>query len=256
MKELKILSPGKRLKEIRKILKLRQDEIAGDKFSKNYISMFENNKRAINAINATYLSNRINEYAGLKGYDINIDSSYLLKSDIDLAREKCEKWLEEVEFNLEITDYKYVKNLYRTIYLASKFELSNYRAEALYLKGVFSLHNERYQCAMSQLLGALVYYARENDLVYVSDIHEKIGIILYNKKELDQALVYFNLSYEIAINSDAPDKDKLEELKYYIALCYYEMKKYRIAEKMIGLTRNNSMKIFELTKKINKELAI
>lgn len=256
MKELNILSPGQRLKEIRKMLKLRQDEIAGEKFSKNYISMFENNKRSINAINATYLANKINEYAKSKGYDINIQPSYLLKSDVDLARDKCERWLEEVESNLEITDNQYMMNLYKTIYIASKFGLTCYKAKGLYLKGVLSLHNGRYQCAMTQLLGALVFYARENDFAYVSDIHEKLGIILYNKKELEQALVYFNLSYEITRNTKVFDRNKLEELSYYIALCYYEMEQYIMARKMIGLIENNSMKISELTKRINRVLAI
>jgi len=78
MKDFKILNPGQRLKDIRRTLKLRQEELAGEKFSKNYISMFENNKRTINAINATYLSDRINELAKEKGINISITSSYFL----------------------------------------------------------------------------------------------------------------------------------------------------------------------------------
>ncbi len=256
MKELSILSPGQRLKEIRKMLKLRQDEIAGEKFSKNYISMFENNKRSINAINATYLANKINEYAKSKGYVLDIQPSYLLKSDVDLAKDKCEKWLEEVETNLEISDAEYMENLYKTIYIATKYGLICYRAKALYLKGVFSLHNERDQCAMTQLLGALVFYARENDFAYVSDIYEKVGIILYNKKELQQALVYFNLSYEITRNTKVFNRHKLEELNYYIALCYYEMEQYLMALKMLGLIETDSNEISELENRINKVLAV
>ncbi|WIV11604.1 helix-turn-helix transcriptional regulator [Proteiniborus sp. MB09-C3] len=256
MNELDILSPGQRLKEIRKKMKLRQGEIAGEKFSKNYISMFENNKRSINAINATYLSSRINEYAKIKGYDININASYFLKSDVDLARDKCEKWLEETEVNLKTSENECILNLSKTIHISSKYGLNGYRAKALYLKGIISLHNERYQCAMTQLLGALVYYAKENDFVYVSDIYEKIGIILYNKRELRQALVYFNLSYEITRNIKVLDRSKLEELNYYIALCYYEMEQYVMAQKMLGLIETNSNKISELANRINSVLAV
>ena len=256
MNELNILSPGQRLKELRKMLKLRQEEIAGDKFSKNYISMFENNKRAINAINATYLASKINEYARVKGFDISIQPSYLLKSDIDLAKDKCKKWLEEVETNLKISDAECMMNLYKTIYVASRYGLTGYRAKALYLKGVFSLHNDRYQCSMTQLLGALIYYAGENDFVYVSDIYEKIGVLLYKSKEIQQALVYFNLAYETTRNIKVCDRRKLEELHYYLALCYYENGQYLMALKMLRLIETDSYEISELTNRINKVLAV
>ncbi len=255
MNELNLLSPGQRLKELRRMMKLRQEEIAGDKFSKNYISMFENNKRSINAINATYLANKINEHAKSKGYDIYIQPSYLLKSELDLAKDKCEKWLLEVETNLEISDARYMMNLYKTIYIASKYGLTSHRAKALYLKGVYALNNERYQCAMTQLLGALVYYARENDFSYVSDIYEKIGIILYNNKEPQQALVYFNLSYEISRSNKVYNRQKLEELNYFIALCYYETGQYLMALKMLGLIETDRYEISELANRINKVLA-
>ncbi|WP_352419748.1 helix-turn-helix transcriptional regulator [Proteiniborus sp.] len=256
MEELNILSPGQRLKKIRKMLKLRQDELAGGKFSKNYISMFENNKRSINAINATYLANQINEFAKAKGKDLNITASYLLKSDVDMAKDKCEKWLQEVEFNLNTNDNSCNLNLFKIIHVSSKYGLNGFKAKALYLKGLLSLYNERHQCAMTQLLGALVYYAQENDFVYVSNIYEKLGIILYNKKQLGQALVYFNLSYEIIKNSKIINRDKLEELNYYIALCYYDLQQYIIAQKMLGMVETKSFKVSELSNRINRALVV
>ncbi len=256
MKELNILSPGQRLKEIRKTLKLRQDELAGEKFSKNYISMFENGKRTINAINATYLANQINELAKIKGKDININASYLLKSDMDLARDKCEKWLSEVEANLAASDKNCNNNLFKAIHISSKYELTSYKAKALYLKGLLSLHNERYKCAMTQLLGALVYYARENDFAYVSDIYEKIGIILYNKKEFTQALIYFNLSYEAIRSSKTFDRHRLEGINYYIALCYYNMEQYITAQKILGMIEAENFKTSELANRINRALVV
>lgn len=256
MEELNILSPGQRLKKMRKMLMLRQDELAGDKFSKNYISMFENNKRNINTINATYLANQINGFAKIKGKDININASYLLKSDVDMAKDKCEKWLQEVESNLNTNDNNCNLNLYKTIHISSKYGLTSYKAKAFYMKGLLSIYNERHQCAMTQLLAALVYFARENDFVYISDIYEKIGIILYNKKEIAQALVYFNLSYEVIKNSKIYDRKKLEELNYYIALCYYDMKHYIIAKKMLGMVETESFKVSELSNRINRALVV
>ena len=56
LEKIEILTPGQRLREIRRKLGVRQEDLAGKNLSKNYISMFENDKRRISIINATYLS--------------------------------------------------------------------------------------------------------------------------------------------------------------------------------------------------------
>jgi transcriptional regulator with XRE-family HTH domain len=254
--DVNILSPGQRLKEIRKSLRLRQDELAGGKFSKNYISMFENNKRSINAINATYLAEQINELAKQRGKDINIKASYLLKSDEDMAKEKCEGWLNEVENNLDLSLNKVYMNLYKAIYVSSKYELLGYKAKALYLKGISSLQCQLYDCAMTQLLDALIYYAQENDFIYVGDIYAKLGMILYNQRNLKQALIYFNLSHSILKNYEDVEDKIIEDLKYHKALCYCEMGQYNTAQNMLGKVTTKNMKLLDLASQINRVLAV
>ena len=251
-----ILNPGQRLKEIRKYLRLRQDELAGGKFSKNYISMFENNKRSFNTINARYLADRINELAKQRGKDINIEPTYLLKSNEDIAREKCECWLNEVENNLDLNLDRVYMNLYKAIYVASRYELLGYKAKALYLKGIYLLQRQLYDCAMTQLLDALVYYAKENDFIYVGDVYAKLGMISYNQRNLKQALIYFNLSQSVLERCEDIEDMIIEDIKYYKALCYYEMGQYNTAQNMLGKVTTKNMKLLDLASQINRALAV
>lgn len=254
MKELNILSPGQRLKEIRKLLRLRQDELAGDRFSKNYISMFENGKRTINAINAAYLASQINEFAKMKGKDINLNASYLLKSERDMAKENCEKWIDELELKPNMSFRDYNINLYKIIHISSKYGLASYKAKALHLKGLLYLESGRYECAMTQFLGALVYYGKENDFMNISEIYKRLGTIAYKNKQLQQAFVYFTLGHTIVKMNNKNDIKKIDEFNYLIALCYYDMGQYPMAEKILELCEVRNNKYLDLNEKINKAL--
>ncbi|KNF08217.1 helix-turn-helix domain-containing protein [Gottschalkia purinilytica] len=256
MEDVNILSPGKRLRQIRKMLKLGQETLAGDKFSKNYISMFENDKRAINAINAGYLANRINTLAKKTGENIEIDSSYLLKSNIDIAKDKCQGWLSEVDNNLSLDIRKIYENLYKVIILSSEYDLIKYRARALYLKGKYSLLNSRYECAITQFLEALIYYGQENDYNGISEIYKSIGKVYYLQKEYKQALIYFNLSDSILEKSKLVDSSKRNEIKYYRALCYHDMDDDAMAKRIIKDVNMENLKVMELAEKVNNIFAI
>jgi len=246
MEDTAILSPGQRLKKIRKQLKLRQEELAGSKFSKNYISMFENSKRNINVINAAYLAEQVNNLAVQKGKEIRITSSYFLKSKEDIAKEKCEHWINQVEVNLNLTLEQVYMNLYKTIHIATKYSLNIFIAKALYLKGIFTLQNENYDCSMTHFLEALTYFALENDFISIGDIYIKLGIILYKQGNYRQAIVYFNLAQYTLHENEYLNDEAIEDINYHKILCYYELGRYGIAQNLLEKADVKDVKLLEL----------
>lgn len=256
VEDVKILNPGERLRQLRKQLAVKQEELAGDKFSKNYISMFENNRRVINAINASYLAQKINELARKQNKDIQISASYLLKNENDIARDKCSKWLYEVELNLELSNYEINENLYKTILISSEHKLLHFKGRALFLKGINSFNNKRYTCAVTQFLDSLIYFAKENDYYAIKDIYKNIGITLLKQKQLGHAIIYFNLCDSvIEVNLDKKiDSDS--EVTYYKALCYYKLGQYKIAKKLIDDCKYKNLNIKELEEEMKNALVI
>ncbi len=256
LEDVKILNPGQRLRQLRKELQVKQEELAGDKFSKNYISMFENNRRDINAINASYLAQKINEIARQKGKDIQIHASYLLKNEKDIAKDKCEEWLYEVESNLEITNYEANVNLHNTILISTDYNLLHFKGRALFLKGITSFNNNRYICAITQFLDSLIYFAKENDYHAMKDVYKNIGITLLKQKQLGQAIIYFNLCDSVIRLNLNENIDYDNEVTYYKALCYFKLGQYKIAKKIIECSGSNDSKLIELNNEIHRSLAM
>ncbi len=250
LKDIEILSPGKRLRSVRKILGLKQGELAGDRFSKNYISMFENDKRSINVINATYLAKKINEMAEKKGKEVNINASYLLKNEYDMANDKCKDWIEKVENNLDMSGYEQNLNLFKVLKLSDEFGLIKYKGRALYLKGIHSFNMGRYECAISQFLEAINFFSKEDDYIALRDGYKSIGIILYKKNQFKEAVIYFKLSENAALKEGKIDINKIDEIRYYRALCHYNMEEKKIAKNIISRCTHVDDKIRELKEKI------
>jgi len=51
------------------------------------------------------------------------------------------------------------------------------------------------------------------------------------------------------------DDTKLEELKYFKGLCYYEMGEYSLAKKVIGNGSSKNIKLLELASQLDKSIA-
>ncbi|RKD31189.1 helix-turn-helix domain-containing protein [Thermohalobacter berrensis] len=222
MEEIKILSQGERLKKIRKTLNLSQEELAGEKFSKNYISMFENDKRRISPINAIYLTQQINNFAKKKNKNIHITTTYLLKTEKDIAKDKCEKLLREVESNLGISNYNIQLNLYVAYVLSKKYNLKNFLAKSLYLKGLNSLKRELDQCAVIQFLEALTYFSKIDDFQTIAQLYTNIGVIYLKQNRTVDALPYFNLAKNSLSKLEEFDdvNSTIKHIDYYRTLCY------------------------------------
>lgn len=252
MEDIRILNPGQRLKVLRKELKVKQEELAGERFSKNYISMFENNRRNINAINASYLAKKINEIASHRGKNISVTASYLLKNEEDIAKDKCKKWLFETESNLELSDFDCKLNLYKTILVSSKYNLLHFKGRALFLKGINSFNNQRFICAITQFLDSIIYFAKENDFYAVKEVYKNIGITLFKQESIELAIIYFNLCDSIIKKGILKGLRNDIELIYYKALCHFKLGQKNIANMIIKDGHETNQMLKDLYEEINK----
>ncbi|QIB27304.1 helix-turn-helix domain-containing protein [Caloranaerobacter azorensis] len=255
MEDIELLSPGQRLKKIRKILNVNQEELAGKKFSKNYISMFENDKRKINIINAIYLSDKINKLAKQKGIDINVSASLFLKTEKDIAKDKCLEWLTYIESKNNISIYEINSKLYNVILLSTKYGLDEYKAKALFLKAENEFLRNHFNCAITLFLESVIYYSKLDDYISISDIYKYIGRILYNKGDFKEGLVYFNLAENMLTRNEDIDNSRMEDIKYRKALTFYKLGQYELANNIIQKISNINDKFLELSNKINDFIA-
>lgn len=221
LKELIILKPGERLREVRLKLGLTQEDLAGKNMSKNYISMFENGKRHINIINATYFAEVFNKKAREQKVDLNFEASYFIKSDKDMARDVSMGFLDKVLKSTEFNKRYIYGELYKVIYLAEKYELEDILALAYKLKGNYLYRDGLYRCAKTHFNNSLIYYIKLGDIKGIKDIYINLGKTCYANKNYEMAIVYCNQAGLI---------EKEDEVQYYKALSYWKLEHYEIAK--------------------------
>lgn len=210
MESIKILNVGERLRQERKKLKLGQDDLAGNKFSKNYISMFENNRRSINRRNAEYLAQRINELSVEQGIENYIEPDYFLKSNAELAKECCENKIEKLKSDL-VLDSERHKEIYRVWKLSNEYELLDNLGEIYYIKGLDAYREKKYRCAITNTQASITYYSRVNLLDRSAASYELLGDICYDREYYEEAIIYYNLGLSINRNLDCKNEDNIEK---------------------------------------------
>ena len=209
-----ILKPGQRLRQIRKRLGLTQGDLSAENMSKNYISMFENGKRPINVINATYLADILNSKAKEMGINLNITSSYFIKSEKDIAKELCLDSFNIVLDKSNRNKHEKYRELYKIIYLSQKYDLPDLLAKALKLKGKFLYREGLYSCAITHFSESLLLFFKEGDINGISKSYLAIGQSYFMDNNYEMAITYYNLA------SLYGNEDKI---LYYKALSYYKL---------------------------------
>ena len=62
MDDANLLTPGEKIKKIRKDFKIKQNEITGGKITRNLVSLIENNRADLTASTAEIIANSIKRY--------------------------------------------------------------------------------------------------------------------------------------------------------------------------------------------------
>ncbi len=110
---MEILSPGEKLKKIRKQFKIRQHEITGGEITREFISIVENNKSKLTPQVANILVENINKLCMERNIDFNLTSSYLLEDIKSQTNRVADKYIDFLCNNNEINlDFqRYVKEM-------------------------------------------------------------------------------------------------------------------------------------------------
>lgn len=242
MEEFTILEPGQRLRNIRKKLGLTQEDLVGKNMSKNYISMFENGKRRISIINATYLAEVLNNRAKEVGIDLNLTASYFVKNEKDIAREKCLEWLNNISKQRENNKIQNYRELYKIIYLSNKYQLRDLLARALDQKGKVLYRNGLYSCAITHFSYSLLYYGKEEDENRIKESYISIGKAYFMDENYPMSIVYYNLAGLI---------EREDSLLYYKALSHYKLGQFNIARSISNNIMFKDERVLELENHID-----
>ncbi|WMJ77210.1 MULTISPECIES: helix-turn-helix domain-containing protein [unclassified Sedimentibacter] len=216
------LTPGQRIKKIRKLLNLKQYDLQGKKVKRNFISMIENGKRGLSIETARYLAEKFNNRANELKINLHIDESNLLMTQEEEARQYCLNKLKDNP-NLETIDFAFDVSV--------KFNLIDVGICACIKKGDYYFNYKEYS-------KAAIYYVKALNNINITDkknesyIFNRLGLCKMNELYYAEALEFFNMAYSSAILND--DLLTRKNSIYNISLCYRKLYNFKSSIKYIN----------------------
>jgi HTH-type transcriptional regulator, quorum sensing regulator NprR len=221
---MKFLNTAEKIKEIRKKLKMNQEDLVDESLTRGFVSMIETGKRGISRDTAEIICAKFRERAEEIGEELNIDCDYLIRDSRAEAEFYCTKHLEGLEK---------ISNIEEIISIAKEYKLDKVLAKAYLQLGDVFFNEKDYLKAHINYLNALDYY-KSIDVSYKEPyIYNKLGLCKLNRLEVLEALTYFNLANYHAV---LHDNDNIKKTSIYnIALCNKKLDKIDAALEYINI---------------------
>ncbi len=229
---MEILSPGEKVKQLRKDIGLKQDDITDNQITRSLISMIENEKRILSPQTAKIIARKLNQYYKHGGKIITAD--YLMESKEAQVQRTIITQLESVEELMkksEQLDSTFVLEIFdRLMALATQWSMKYHYSMVLMKRGDFYYQRAKYNQALMDFFNCLEHFLESKSYVDVSKIYSRIGSCYLMKLFIDEALLYYNRAFAIAAENNLPNLKRIKMLTLYNSIiCHRKVKKYDMA---------------------------
>lgn len=232
---VEILSPGDKIKLLRRKYKLKQEEISGGKITRNLISEIETNKASLTRNTAEIIFNNLNILSKKYKFDITETVDYLMEDELYQANKILNSYINELKSVFPYKDRSFSKKLKIVESFLIKWDIKDKKIQIYELAGdYFSSINDYYK-------GALYYEKAFNLMDKLICTEELLGLL----KKLSKVYAYTNKHNE-SIECAEFALDHFPNMpNYYKALFLYnssisfkKLKQYNKAIKNLEASEN------------------
>lgn len=218
------LTPGQKIKKIRKELKMKQEDLASDTITRPFISMIEAGKRGLSHDTAEIIAEKFNTRAHSLNVELSIDADFILRTPSQDAELYC---LEHLKVNNSLSSIMEVINI------STKFELEPVKAKAYLNLGDFYFNNHDYTEAFSNYNIALDLYKNTSERELEPYLYKQLGVCKYKLLQLTDSLLYLERSYYYSRIYENTEMQRF--LTYNMAVCYKKLNKIETALYYVGM---------------------
>lgn len=204
MEYVVILSPGKKIRNIRKEFKIRQHEITGGEITRNLISIIENDKASLTPHVASILAENINEICERKGYDFRTSPEYLLESEKTQANRTADKFIEYLDKNQDKPLEDFENTIDKIELFLVKYDIFEKKIIIYEKIGDIYTKNHNYYKAYTYYIKSYENSSRLSNESCFLKLIEKIGSCCICLRKYKEALDFnnFGLMYQESIPRD------------------------------------------------------
>jgi HTH-type transcriptional regulator, quorum sensing regulator NprR len=212
------LTPGEKVRQLRKQLEMRQEDLSSDSLSRPYLSMIEMGKRSLSNNVAKILAQKFNKRAEELHADLHIDADFIIRTPSEDAEKYCLEKLDTAEPQDDLNEI---------IEISTQFNLENIKAKAYQKLGDLSFDNHDCINAFANYDMALDSCRNANEHDAEPYLYNRLGRCKSILLQYEEALLYYkraNYSSTIYENS------KILKLSIYnMAVCYKKLNDVKMA---------------------------
>ena len=245
---MEILSPGKKIKKIRKELKINQREITGGEITRELISIIENDKSTLTAPVAKIITDNINRICKERKIDFNLKAEYLLEDVQAQVNNIADKYIEFLCKNEENISEDFTKKVEEIEVFFRKYDAPE-KKMIIYEKIGDILRGEKeYSKSYIYYIKALENHKGLDRDVRVVSILQKLGGVCINLGNDNESLNFNSLALKY---DDIITEELMYNILYNNTLAYMHINNYDKALQEIEHIQNtfkvfNKENIFEI----------
>lgn len=245
---MEILSPGKKIKKIRKELKINQREITGGEITRELISIIENDKSTLTVPVAKIITDNINRICEERKIDFNLKAEYLLEDVQAQVNNIADKYIEFLCKNEENISEDFTKKVEEIEVFFRKYDAPEKKMIVYEKIGDILRGEKEYSKSYIYYIKALENHKGLDRDVRVVSVLQKLGGICMNLGDDNESLNFNSLALKY---DDIITEELMYNLLYNNTLAYMHLNNYDKALQEIEHIQNtfkvlNKERIFEI----------
>lgn len=206
------LNPGQKIRQLRKQLKMRQEDLASDNLSRPYLSMIEMGKRSLSDNVANILAQEFNKRAEELHIELNIDADYIIRTPDEDASKYCFEKLNTAESQNDLNEI---------IEISMQFNLESIKAKAYQKLGDIYFDNHDYINAFANYDIALDSCRNADEHKEEPYLYSRLGKCKFYLLQYNEALLYLQRSDYYS--NFYKNNGIIKYITYNMALCYKKL---------------------------------
>jgi tetratricopeptide (TPR) repeat protein len=212
---------GERVRQLRVAAGMTQTDLAGDRFSKEYVSQIERGKTRPTPETTAWLANRLGVDVGYLANGVSVDE----RGRIEATLARAEALSDAHRYEEAVAEYEKVAPAV-TATAASELEVRTLSGEAW-----ARMQQGEVQPAIELLIRARTLSEGPNfSDVDRSDVLYRLGVCRYKLSSISTALALFNEAYALAERSDLPCDVLRSNILAYRSRCYRRQRDLQAAQ--------------------------
>jgi len=221
---MEILSPGEKIRKIRKDFKIRQQDVTGGEITRELISIIENDKAKLSPYVAQLIADNINKICKERNISFYLSADYLLEDVNTQVSKICDGYIDFIDENRDNLSKDFIDEIKKIEAFLTKYALPEKKIIIYEKIGDILLTQKEFNKSYTFYIKAFENRTSEFDKVKSFNLLQKLGNICIRLGRYREAIDFNNLalSYNANIPSDLRYKALFNNILANIYLKEYD----------------------------------